>query len=380
MPTSSMIMPILGTKAASSRFRRKSLADALFTQTQQRVLGVLFGQPERSFYASELIRDAGTGSGAAQRELAKLERSGLISARRIGHQKHYQANAASPLYSELRNIVLKTVGLAEPLRDALKPLSKAIRAAFVYGSVAKATDQSASDIDLMIISDSLTYGEVFGALERVTRRVARKVNPTVYTSAGLDDHPVVHISFADAEAFARWQGKSLPTEAEWEFAARGGLDGAPYAWGKEFLPADRHMANTWQGDFPWENLAADGYERTSPVGAFPPNGYGLYDMIGNVWEWTADWYVAKHPAEAVKACCVPRNPRGPKADESYDPGQPDIKIPRKVIKGGSHLCAPNYCRRYRPAARFPEPVDTSTCHLGFRCIVRPRGGTTRETS
>lgn len=142
---------------------------------------VLFGQPERSFYASELIRDAGTGSGAAQRELARLEASGLIVARRIGNQKHYQANAASPLYSELRNIVLKTVGLAEPLRDALKPMASAIRAAFVYGSVATATDQSASDIDLMIISDSLIYGEVFGALEKVTRAVGRKVNPTVYT-------------------------------------------------------------------------------------------------------------------------------------------------------------------------------------------------------
>jgi len=144
---------------------------------------VLFGRPERSFYASELIRDAGTGSGAAQRELARLEDSGLIVARRIGHQKHYQANAASPLYSELRNIVLKTVGLAEPLRAALKPLSSAIRAAFVFGSVAKATDQSASDIDLMIISDSLTYGEVFGVVERVTRTVGRQVNPTVYTAA-----------------------------------------------------------------------------------------------------------------------------------------------------------------------------------------------------
>ena len=175
-------MPILGAKAVSSRSRRKSLADALFTKTQQRVMRVLFGQPERSFYASELIRDAGTGSGAAQRELARLEESGLIVARRIGHQKHYQANGASPLYSELRNIVLKTVGLAEPLRDALKPLSSAIRAAFVYGSVAKATDQAASDIDLMIISDSLTYGEVFGALERVTRTVGRNVNPMVYTA------------------------------------------------------------------------------------------------------------------------------------------------------------------------------------------------------
>jgi predicted nucleotidyltransferase len=178
-----MIMPILGIKAGHRRARRKSLADALFTTTQQRVMRVLFGQPERSFYASELIRDAGTGSGAAQRELAKLEGSGLIVGRRIGHQKHYQTNAASPLYSELRNIVLKTVGLAEPLRDALKPLSSAIRAAFVYGSVPKATDQSASDIDLMIISDGLTHGEVFGALERVTRTVGRKINPTVYTPA-----------------------------------------------------------------------------------------------------------------------------------------------------------------------------------------------------
>src|SRR5688572_27548102 len=182
MPISGMMMPILGTTKGSRRSSRRSLADALFTKTQQRVLGVLFGHPERSFYASELIRDAGTGSGAAQRELAKLEESGLLVARRIGHQKHYQANAASPLFPELRNIVLKTVGLAEPLRDALKPLSSAIRAAFVYGSVAKATDQSGSDIDLMIISDSLTYGEVFGGLERDTRALGRKINPTVYTA------------------------------------------------------------------------------------------------------------------------------------------------------------------------------------------------------
>ena len=178
-----MIIPILGIKSRSLRTRRKSLADALFTKTQQRVMRVLFGQPERSFYASELIRDAGTGSGAAQRELAKLEGSGLIVARRIGHQKHYQANAASPLYPELRNIVLKTVGLAEPLRDALKPLSSAIRAAFVYGSVAKATDQSASDIDLMIISDSLTAkssapssGSRAAWVGRSTPRYTRRLN------------------------------------------------------------------------------------------------------------------------------------------------------------------------------------------------------------
>jgi len=178
-----MIVPILGSKPKSGRSRQKSLADALFTKTQQRVLGVLFGEPDRSFYASELIRTAGTGSGAAQRELAKLEDSGLVVGRRIGHQKHYQANASSPLFGELRNIVLKTVGLAEPLRDGLRPLSSAIRAAFVYGSVAKATDRSGSDIDLMVISDTLTYGEVFGALERVAKSVGRKINPTVYTVA-----------------------------------------------------------------------------------------------------------------------------------------------------------------------------------------------------
>lgn len=182
-----MIIPILGSttrvrRSTQTRSTRKSLADALFTKTRQRVLRVLFGHPERSFYASELIRHAGTGSGAAQRELARLEQSGLIVARRIGHQKHYQANAASPLFSELRNIVLKTVGLAEPLRDALRPVSDAIRAAFVYGSVAKAADQAGSDIDLMVVSDNLTYGEVFGALERTSRTLGRKVNPTVYSA------------------------------------------------------------------------------------------------------------------------------------------------------------------------------------------------------
>jgi formylglycine-generating enzyme required for sulfatase activity len=186
----------------------------------------------------------------------------------------------------------------------------------------------------------------------------------------LTEHPVLHVSFSDAEAFAQWEKKALPTEAEWEFAARGGLDGAAFAWGNEFLPDDRHLANTWQGEFPWQHRSKDGYERTSPVGAFPPNGYGLYDMIGNTWEWTADWYQPKHPREELKACCVPRNPLGPRQEDSYDRQQPAIAIPRKVLKGGSHLCAPNYCRRYRPAARYPQPVDTSTSHVGFRCIVR----------
>ena len=188
--------------------------------------------------------------------------------------------------------------------------------------------------------------------------------------SGLNDHPVVHVAYSDALAYAKWAGKDLPTEAEWEFAARGGFDGAEFAWGAEFTPDGKPMANTWQGGFPRENLRLDGYERTSPVTAFPPNGYGVHDMIGNVWEWTSDWYSPRHEADAQKACCVPRNPRGGPQDASYDPCQPAIKIPRKVLKGGSHLCAPNYCRRYRPAARHPEPVDTSTSHVGFRCVVR----------
>jgi formylglycine-generating enzyme required for sulfatase activity len=187
---------------------------------------------------------------------------------------------------------------------------------------------------------------------------------------GLDQHPVVHVTFGDAEACARWEGKALPTEAEWEFAARGGLEGAAYAWGDEFLPGDRHQANTWQGEFPWQNLLSDGYEWTAPVGSFPPNGYGLYDMVGNVWEWTTDWYSSRHEADAPKACCIPENPRGGAKENSYDPRQPEIRIPRKVVKGGSHLCAPNYCRRYRPAARHAQPVDTSASHIGFRCVTR----------
>jgi formylglycine-generating enzyme required for sulfatase activity len=187
---------------------------------------------------------------------------------------------------------------------------------------------------------------------------------------GLDDHPVVHVAYRDVQAYAAWVGKELPTEAEWEYAARGGLDGAEFAWGDEFMPGGRHMANTWQGAFPQENLATDGYMRTSPVGAFPPNGYGLYDMIGNVWEWTSDWYSDRHAAKAPSPCCVPENPRGGTEAGSYDRCSTAVRIPRKVVKGGSHLCAPNYCRRYRPAARHAQPVDTGMSHVGFRCVVR----------
>lgn len=187
---------------------------------------------------------------------------------------------------------------------------------------------------------------------------------------GLADHPVVHVAYRDAEAYAQWAGKALPTEAEWEFAARGGLEGAEFAWGDEWMPHGRSMANTWQGEFPCQNLALDGYERTSPVKSYPPNGYGLYDMIGNVWEWTSDWYRARHASGKPSPCCAPRNPRGGREQDSYDDGQPEIRIGRKVLKGGSFLCAPNYCRRYRPAARHAQPIDTSTCHVGFRCVVR----------
>ncbi len=189
--------------------------------------------------------------------------------------------------------------------------------------------------------------------------------------AELADHPVVHIAYEDAQAYARWVGKELPSEAEWEFAARGGLDRAEFAWGDELVPGGVPQANTWQGNFPNENTLLDGYLRTSPVGAYPANGYGLYDMIGNVWEWTSDFYSDDHKqAVGQSSCCAPRNPRGGTLEASYDPAMPEIRIARKVLKGGSHLCAPNYCQRYRPAARHAQPIDTSTSHVGFRCIVR----------
>ena len=146
---------------------------------------------------------------------------------------------------------------------------------------------------------------------------------------------------------------------------------AEFAWGDEFAPGGKQMANTWQGEFPYQNLLADGFERTSPVGHYPPNGYGLYDMIGNVWEWTTDWWSDKHPDDARQRSAAFRTIRAAELKPaSFDPRQPAIRIPRKVVKGGSHLCAPNYCRRYRPAARHAQPVDTSMSHMGFRCVVR----------
>jgi formylglycine-generating enzyme len=172
---------------------------------------------------------------------------------------------------------------------------------------------------------------------------------------GRGDHPVVHVAYEDAVAYAVWAGKELPSETEWEYAARGGLDGAAYAWGNEFAPGGRLMANTWQGRFPWENLETDGFAGTSPVDAFPPNGYGLFDMIGNVWEWTASDFSPKKAEGFKPSCCSPSG-----SDATT----------RRVVKGGSHLCAPNYCLRYRPAARQGETIDTSTCHIGFRCVMR----------
>jgi sulfatase modifying factor 1 len=188
---------------------------------------------------------------------------------------------------------------------------------------------------------------------------------------GRQRHPVVHVAHEDAAAYAAWVGGSLPTEAEWEHAARGGLDGAAFTWGDDPRPDGRLLANVWDGpDFPWRRPKGATWQRTSPVGAFPPNGFGLHDMAGNVWEWTDDWYTSRHPDDADKPCCVPTNPRGGDIEQSYDPAQPQFRVPRKVIKGGSHLCADTYCMRYRPAARRPQMIDTGMSHVGFRVVWR----------
>jgi formylglycine-generating enzyme required for sulfatase activity len=181
----------------------------------------------------------------------------------------------------------------------------------------------------------------------------------------LEDHPVVHVALVDVEAYCAWAGTDLPLEKEWEFAARGGLDNAEYAWGDEFEPDGRIMANCWQGNFPYDNSGEDGWLRTSPVGTFPANGYGLFDMIGNVWEWTIDWWTTTPLSEPEG---IPSAIKRRASTAFEDP----LQIPRRVLKGGSHLCAPNSCRRYRPAARHPHPIDTATSHIGFRCVWRPR--------
>jgi formylglycine-generating enzyme len=186
----------------------------------------------------------------------------------------------------------------------------------------------------------------------------------------LGDHPVVHVAWDDVAAYAAWAGKEIPTEAEWERAARGGLEGAEFTWGDELTPGGRHMANVWQGDFPNHNTQADGWEYTAPAKSYPPNGFGLFQMTGNTWEWTSDWYQDHAAGVPEHACCAVDDPRGGSRAASVV-GDDPAAIPRRVMKGGSHLCAPSYCRRYRPAARMAQAIDTSTSHLGFRCIVRP---------
>jgi formylglycine-generating enzyme required for sulfatase activity len=184
------------------------------------------------------------------------------------------------------------------------------------------------------------------------------------SAADRPDDPVVHVAYEDAEAYATWAGKVLPTEAQWEGAARGGLKGATYVWGDAPEAPGERRANYWHGDFPWRHLA--GYGARAPVASFPANGFGLFDMAGNVWEWTADWYSSRHTDDG--SCCGAAKPRGGRLEDSYDPAQPQFAIPRRVIKGGSYLCADAYCMRYRPAARRPQMVDTGMSHIGFRCI------------
>ncbi len=188
------------------------------------------------------------------------------------------------------------------------------------------------------------------------------------TVEGRDEHPVVHVAYEDADAYAAWADLSLPTEAEWELAARGGIEGATFVWGDEPETPGERLANYWHGEFPWR--ADTGYGSTTPVGSYAANAYGLFDMAGNVWEWTSDWYTSQHADDATKPCCVPANPRGGSEQESLDPAQPQFRIPRRVIKGGSFLCADSYCMRYRPAARRPQMIDTGMSHIGFRCVRR----------
>jgi formylglycine-generating enzyme required for sulfatase activity len=185
---------------------------------------------------------------------------------------------------------------------------------------------------------------------------------------GLAEHPVVHVAYEDALAYCKWAGKRLPTEAEFELAARGGLNKKQYAWGDEFRPGGKFMANTWQGRFPYENTGEDGYRGTAPVGSFPPNRFGLSDMAGNVWQWCSDWYQHDYYRTLAEATQPARNPRGPA--DSFDPSEP--KVAKRVMRGGSYLCTDQYCTAYEVGARGKGAADTGTNHLSFRCVKSAR--------
>ena len=187
---------------------------------------------------------------------------------------------------------------------------------------------------------------------------------------GRENYPVVQIAFEDAQAYAKWAGKRLPTEAEWERAARGGVDGKPYTWGDEFTPGGKYMANTFEGHFPNKDTAADGFAGIAPAASFPPNAYGLYDMAGNVWEWCSDWYRPVAFAADAKALAV--NPQGPAEAQAFDPQEPGVR--KRVQKGGSFLCTDQYCTRYMPGGRGKGEPSSGANHIGFRCVITPARG------